>query len=437
MSSLSAKKLKSIFQSQIFGAILGVVASVLLWIILCDMGGIVGRHLQLTNDFIRATDKLIQNHVRAWGEAPATMNELRLFARQTYNRYSAYDAWGERLEYMRLAKINYTLRSFGADGVQNKPGDNPDPGVFRWGPLEEHGLQYDSVAGNMQSRPSIVLFAGADDSSGKWYAKLFVDSVSGSRRLLVRNREESKFYMLAPHDGVEEFLWIPEQEKIIFTASQSARYADGVYVWDLKTDESTNLLDFSGNGSDLDPGRRQKRLHLALSSVNGGAPARIGAYIQNYQSELLNPQEFFRVENLHFFELDQKIRHIRPEFSPTTTESHFNLDFLGTSSVIDRGGGGSALQRSWLKLPMGGDWHKAVLAWQEFTAAHGKSPLAPYAVWALALFYTEASKSASGANAQIFASYSIELGKALTQMPASPGYIRSIGAWMVAKQSVK
>jgi hypothetical protein len=187
--------------------LVGAAAFCAAWISLSLTGVPAGNPEHMTEQLIRATDKLVQNHVRAWGEAPKSMNELRLFARQTYSRYSAYDIWGERLEYLRLGKINYTIRSFGADGFQNKPGESPDPGIFRWGPLEERGLKYNEDSGNMQSRPSIVLFAGADDSSGNWHAKLFVDVVSGTRRLLVRDRRESKFYMLAHHDGVEEFLW--------------------------------------------------------------------------------------------------------------------------------------------------------------------------------------------------------------------------------------
>jgi hypothetical protein len=336
-----------------------------------------------------------------------------------------------------LGKINYTIRSFGADGFQNRPGESPDPGIFRWGPLEERGLRYNEESGNMQSRPSIVLFAGADDSSGHWHAKLFVDVVSGTRRLLVRDRRESRFYMLAPHDGVEEFLWVPGQEKIIFTATKSARFADGVYLWDLRSDESTNLLTLDGDGKDLDPGRQERGYYLSLSSIRSGSPAKVAAFIAGTQNLALNPDEFFSPAHLHVFELGERPRHIVPEINEGAATSLFNLDFLGTGTVMDPQGYGSPVQRAWLRLPMGGDWEKAVLSWQEFAATHGKTQLAPYAVWGLAMFYNEAAGKSGGANAQIFASYAKELGQALSQMPSSPGYMRAIGAWMAAPQTVK
>ena len=216
-------------------AVLPAMALSLLWIVLVESRLYLKDPAVTTADFIKSTDKLVQNHVRAWGEVPAGMNELRLFAKQTYNRYATFDVWGERLEYLRLGKINYTIRSFGADGLQNRPGGLLDPGVFRWGQLEKLGLRYDADEGVKQARPSVVLFAGADDSTANWHAKIFVDPISGMRRLLVRDRRERRFYMIAPHDGVEEFLWVPGQEKIVFTATPSARYDDGVYLWDLRS----------------------------------------------------------------------------------------------------------------------------------------------------------------------------------------------------------
>jgi hypothetical protein len=89
-----------------------------------------------------------------------------------------------------------------------------------------------------------------------------------------------------------------------------------------------------------------------------------------------------------------------------------------------------------MRLPMGGHWDKAVMVWQEFAAAHGKSMLAPYAVWAISMFYKEAAKAVGegSRDGQIFTSYSVELGGALSQMPVAPGYARAIGAWITANR---
>jgi hypothetical protein len=51
------------------------------------------------------------------------------------------------------------------------------------------------------------------------------------------------------------------------------------------------------------------------------------------------------------------------------------------------------------------------------------------------MFYRQAAKSngENSSHGQIFTAYSVELAKALSQMPAAPGYTRAIGAWMAAR----
>jgi hypothetical protein len=413
---------------------LGVMVFVCAWIVLIELSIVVNDPGYATAGVVRSNDRLIQNYVRAWGEVPQTLNDIRLFAIQTGKHFSSFDAWGERFEYLRLGKVNYTIRSFGADGVQNRPSTPVDPGSFRWGLMADQGLRYNDQDGSMHARPSVVLFAGADDSQGRWHAKLFVDPVSGSRRLLVKNREQENLFMLAPHDGVEEFLWIPGEEKIAFTASQSSRYSDGVFIWDLKTDEAFNLFALDGDMSDLDPGNKQKRLYVAISSVRMAHPPGLEVFAMPSSEILIDPEKFIHPKNLHVFELGEKIKHILPAPDSFNKTSLFNLEFLGMTTVAS-GGKGNGLQRAWLKLPMGGDWEKAVMSWQEFATAHGKTQLAPYAVWGLAMFYGEAAREAglSSKSGQIFNSYSIELGTALSQMPIAPGYVRAIGAWMGAR----
>jgi hypothetical protein len=402
-----------------------------LWIVSIERKWMLRDPYVATNALIASNDRLVQNYVRSYGEAPESLNDLRLYARYTANRYAAFDVWGQRLEYLHLGKVNYTIRSFGDDGIQNHAGQEADPGVFRWGPSEPHGLTYDDANGSKQHRPSVVLFAGADDSTGTWNAKLFVDPITGSRRLLVRRHDSNRFFMLASHDGVEEFLWIPGQQKIVFTASQSVRYSDGAYIWDLTTDESYNLFTLDGDKSDLDPGNKQKNLYLALSYVKSGVHPEVGIYATLSNSQLLDPAAFFHEQNLHVFTLGDHVTHVVPKKLTVIKPSDYSVEFLGTGT-LQPGGEGSSLQKAWLQLPMGGDWEKAVLSWQEFAEHHNKTQLAPYAIWGIAMFYSEASKAAGveSKNGQIFRSYGIELGRALSSMPVAPGYIRAIGAWI-------
>ncbi len=417
----------------LWGALLPVILAVL-WISAIAFKAPIIRGRTMTMDLIRSTDNLIQQHVRQFGDTPHSYTELRLYALERNGTYSAYDVWGERLEYLRLGKVNYLLRSFGLDGVQNRPKYSPDIGVYHWGQMAQRGLQYDEKNGVMHARPSVVLFAGADSSSGAWHARIFVDPMTGNRRLLVRSREYNNFFMLAPHDFVEEFLWIPGQDKIAFTASQSNRYSDGLYIWDLNKDEASNLFSLDPEINDLDPGAKQRRLYVAMSSVSASNPPTVAVFALASNDFVLNPHKFFHPSNLHIFTLGEQLTHSKPKVAPKLKGDLYNLDFLGTVTVAP-GGEGLPIQQAWLSLPLGGDWEKGVMAWQSFAAQHTKSQLAPYAIWGLSMLYDDAAKREGRASrtGQILASYGVELGTAMTKLIVAPSYIRGIGAWIAGQ----
>ena len=388
-----------------------------------------------TESVIRANDHLIQTYVRKYGEAPPSLNELRFYSRLRGSQYESFDAWGGRFEYLRLGKINYTLRSFGSDGIQNRLSSDPDPGVFRWGQMVVRGLQYDAEKGLTQSRPSVILFAGADDDQHHWHAKLFLDQASGARRLLVRSRKILNLYMLAPHDGIEEFLWLPGNlDRIVFTASGSTRYADGIWIWDLATDQSWNLLQFDERSRDLSPANKSKALFVALSRVEGGAQPTIAAFIASSNTTVLNPAWFFHPRHLHIFRLlkEERFEHLSPDPSAEHAKTFFNYSWMDQLTV-KVGGEGAALQRAWLLLPRTGNWEKAMSRWQDYAATHSQSPLAAYAIWSLAMFYADASIEAKSKpkEASILRSYSFELANVLTNMVAAPGWMRAVGNGML------
>ena len=402
-----------------------------LWFLAIEFKTPIIRGRTTTMDLVRATDRLVQKHVREFGDTPQTYTELRLYALARGESYSAYDVWGERLEYLRLGKVNYFLRSFGRDGLQNRPQSSPDIGVYHWGQMAQRGLRYDDINGAMHARPSVVLFAGADNSSGTWHARIFVDPTTGNRRLLVRSREHNNLFMLAPHDYVEEFLWIPGQDKIAFTASQSQRYSDGLYIWDLRTDEASNLFSLDPDVNDLDPGSKQRRLYVAMSAVRNSNPPSVAVFAMASNDFILDPHKFFHPSNLHVFSLGERVIHTKPRTNLKTRGDLYDLDFLGTVT-LSQGGEGTPLQQAWLSLPLGGDWEKGVISWQNFAAQYSKSQLAPYAIWGLAMLYDDAAKreGRSSRAGQILASYGVELGAAMTKLIVAPSYIRAIGAWI-------
>ncbi|WP_457835994.1 hypothetical protein, partial [Staphylococcus aureus] len=71
-------------------------------------------------------------------------------------------------------------------------------------------------------------------------------------------------FMVAPHDAVEEFLWLPAGDRIVFTATGSNRYRDGLYLWDLRTDSVINLLDTVHMQGQVAPAKTTASYWLAL-----------------------------------------------------------------------------------------------------------------------------------------------------------------------------
>ena len=387
-----------------------------------------------TMQVIKSNDQLIQTYVRKYGEAPPSLNELRFFAKVKGKFYQGFDAWGERLEYLPLGKINYTMRSFGEDGEQNTESSDSDPGVFRWGQMVSRGLQYSFDLAENVMRPAVVLFAGSDDRERKWNAKLFLDQATGARRLLVRSKSLARLFMLAPHDSVEEFLWLPSGERIVFTASGSNRYGDGVWIWDLKTDHIWNILELGENSGGYKPTSQARSLHVALGYVSNESYPKIGVYIAPADVRPLNPKWFFSKKNLQVFEVGdgENARLLsESEITSSNLNSHATFDYSWlTSSTVESGGVGSNLQKEWLNLPRNGNWESAMHKWQDYAAQYPQSPLAAYAVWALSMFYRDAYTAHQNSNskdAEILRSFSDELGDALSKMPSAPGWMRAVG----------
>ncbi|MCX6127404.1 MAG: hypothetical protein NTV34_22005 [Proteobacteria bacterium] len=390
-----------------------------------------------TDEMMRSNDSLIQSYARKFGEAPPSLNELRLYAKLHGRNYSQVDSWGGRFEYLRLGHVNYTLRSFGEDGVQNTESSESDPGIFRWGQLVKVGLQYDYESGAHQARPSIMLFAGADDPQRKWHAKLFLDSATGSRRLLVRNKKILNLYMLAPHDGIEEFLWLPDGERLVFTASGSARYADGLWLWDLKKDHASNLLEFEKSHDGLKPIKLERTMFLALSAVSKDAKPKVSVFMAPANNLTLDPAWFFHPQNLHVYEigLDGNFEHTYPKQGLERERTLFDYEWMGQSTVAS-GGNGAGLQKAWLKLPRSGSWETAMTSWQEYAVTNAQSPLAAYAVWSLSLFYRDAALEAKGRakEAVVLKGLSIELSQGVRKMLAAPGWMRAVAKNLVENE---
>lgn len=401
------------------------------WILAVEFGKQKQVMTRLTENQIRRNDQLVQSFVRTYNEVPRSFLELRLFAIVSKKNLETHDAWGSRLEYLRLGRINYTIRSFGADGTQNTLDTDLDPGVFRWGQLIAKGLQYDFQSKNESERPSVVLFAGLDDVDRRWHAKLFLDPKDGTRQLLVRSRVKQNLYMLAPHDGIEEFLFLPEGQKIIFTASGSKRYKDGLWIWDLVTDQCFNVLEFTSYFGGLSVSKQERPLALALGAIVRDPDLKtftVSSYIADRRGSSVKLEDFFSTKYLHkFVFFDGVLKdHVMPNVDSPNQKVLFDMDWIYDSTVLQKGEGAS-VQKAWQNLPRDGDYEVAMEKWQQFTTTYSNVALTPYAVLAQALFLSDAAKhSGTSQEARVLKGFSVELFNALPRMVSAPQWMREI-----------
>jgi hypothetical protein len=394
---------------------------------------------QTTRDRLNALNKGLRAFRERHRAAPLDLTALRAFARVEKLPFDAHDAFGQRFQYVRLSERNYLLRSFGADGVQNTFGSAPDMGVARWGKRPEMSPTFRFGASPTLGYYPAGLLYGADAPNRSWLAKLFVDVDAATRQLVVRHRRKNGLFMVAPHDQVEEFLWLPNGEQLIYTASGSFRHRDGLYLWNLPNDEIINLVDVAEQTMPISPAARSAGFFFSLAGVTAGSatkPPIVYSYFNFRSDGPLAPEEFFVREQVLAFAIpDLSDGKAQPPRFLGKDAPGLDLNVpLPLASPLDLGGrvdgrGGLRSQQDWLALPVAGDAEQVLLAWHTFIDKQSASPLFPYALWALSSFYNESYAILANhrrRDAEVLRTYGTEIARALINYPLSPTYLRSL-----------
>jgi hypothetical protein len=404
----------------------------ILWVLASPPGGSAWDAEEATQRQLSSAQKLIDRFTQDYGETPYSITELRTYASLRDESFSAYDAFGERMDYLRLDPGLYIMRSFGRDGRQNTPATPRDPAVGSFGKRVPPGL-IARVA--RQGEPSLhhypaPLLLGADSPNRIWTARIHLDRSAGSKRLLVRHHGgDGQFFMVAPHDSVEEFLWLPSGYQIVFTAAQSARYRDGIYLWNLLDDSMVNILDSASRDARVGLGMGDS-LTATLASVTVEGPTLYTFLLRQSSNTPIHPRQFFSDATLVAFRLGEN----RVDLSPVTSEWKAAAPAL--LSAQEGAGGldslnGSAAQTAWFNLPRNDTSETTLAAWQEFVEGSPSSPLFPYGLWTLASMYiaaAEARLKTAPREAEVLRGYGVEVAKALAGYSLAPRYLRLMGA---------
>ncbi len=391
-----------------------------------------------TRDALAEVNKTLRGFLEKNKQTPSDLNVLRAYAKAERKPFTAYDAYGARLDYVRLGEERYILRSFGEDGVQNSLDSAPDLGIVHWGVRARTGLNYRYTSAPQLDIFPAVLLEGADSPNRQWLARLFIDPATRDRRLVVRHKSKSDLFMVAQHAGVEEFLWMPSGYQVVFTATGDHRYRDGIFLWDLVEDRLTNLLDLTSGdlAGTLSPTGRPAKLALSLAGVSVGGPT-VYAYFADRRDVPIDPAVFFSKARLLTFVVPEKkgasMRHVptanadvTPGTPPFTRLLDLTTHVHGEKQLAT---GGLKVQRTWLRLKLQGDMEKVLLAWHGFSEHQAGSPLFPYCLWFLSSIYSESfSVLASGQSrdADVLRTYGTEVARALVNYPLTPSYLRGL-----------
>lgn len=386
---------------------------------------------------LTATKSTLNAFRKANKRLPLDLGEALAWARAHDHPMYRFDALGNRLAYTRLSATHYVLRSFGRDERQARFHGNADFAALNFRPADTTALSYRySSIPSMDMYPAALL-AGAEAPGRKWRAEVFLDHETGARTLFVFGRSSPAKIMLAPHDRVEEFLWLPDGLRIIFTATGSSRYGDGVFLWNLIDDSVENLWRTVMASGLPTPTRSEEKLWLSLAGINVNGPT---AYIYAKPSTpggVLNPADFFNKSNLTAVRLpegEKRPRLVSPQRLSALDLPPF-LKPLDLTAQVDMTAM-TPVQAKWLELSLHGEAEKVLVRWQDFSETQAGTILFPYCLWYLSSIYAESFNlmiQAESRDSEVLRSYGAEIAQGLMDYRVGPSYLRALGRYTYMK----
>ncbi|MBF0442303.1 MAG: hypothetical protein HQK54_10385, partial [Oligoflexales bacterium] len=280
------------------------------------------------------------------------------------------------------------------------------------------------------------LLMGSKSPVSNYYARLFIDTGKQTRYLTVRNLDSKSHIIFAMHPGIEEFFWLPSGNEIIFTATGSSRYDDGIYLWDIFTNQTRNLISDLDEKYSLTSSQAENRYFLSLSSIKKSG-RELYVFIRHDNGGPLDPLQFYSEKSFFKIILPEKINEkISYEYPVKGAEKSIFELRLKPSDDIKLPFKGTNAQIAWSELPTSGELQGILEQWQNFSMNYSKSPMFPYSLFWLSSIYGEVYSLLyhnRKNDALTLKAYGTELAMALSKLTNAPSYQRAMGQFIYNK----
>ena len=389
-------------------------------------------HWNRTRSILDESQLWIERFKGDYHRLPYNLAEVRALARVHKSQLTPYDSHGMRLQYLPFSEHDYLVKSFGSDEQENHLTTSVDPTFSTYSKKAETFVQPETLQQSIPQFYQPAFLDGSQSPESGLFASVEVHTQFKTRHLIVRSPKNSDFYMVAFHDMIEEFLWLPDGLGIIFTAFGSQRYEDGIFYWDLKDNTFHNLLpalrnQFWPNLVD------DMKFYSSLSHVSQ-EPALIYLLLTPAESEDLDPKKFFSFKNLIALPLGEgltgKMEGVRIQTELAFTA--FDYDFT-QSRLLKTAELASPVQQEWLALSLEGDAEMIINQWQDFSSKNASNAMCVYGLWWLSSIYNDAYRQLSqqgSPEAHVIRNFGIEMTDALIGMPTTPRYLGAMGRYL-------
>ncbi|MBP9707579.1 MAG: type II secretion system protein GspG [Oligoflexales bacterium] len=391
-----------------------------------------------SNDRIKTLKKVIdlfkvQNH-----RPPKTLRELKLFMADRNIQIAIYDGFGNRFNYIAFNNEDYLVRSFGRDGKQNTIKGARDIIATN---LSNKPIKGVDVIHNPQSSmryPIAALLGSFADDKNK-HAAIIKDyfNIYSYLFVTVKQKNQAARYLIAAPSSVQEYFWVPGQNKIVMSVLEDEYYPDGIYLWDLALDELDPIFNSKSDFSGLKD-HETNNYWLALGSIDTENNV-LYFYRQAIKQDQLDPMDFFSTKNLVAVSLplpDKK--EYEPKLVTFTEEPLENYLGLSRENSHPKTGFANAadIHKKLLVLPLKGSIEFVLGHWTEYCSLDEVriSPVFSHCLWHLAIIYADAYSalvdSNNSENAEKLRALGVELASELAQSPNAPNYLRAQGLFL-------